>query len=63
MTKLISDIDVNFVNELVFDYIFAGHFLSTASVVALRKEESADFTKLKKFGKQLSTALDILPKR
>jgi hypothetical protein len=51
MTKLISDIDVNFVNELVFDYIFAGHFLSTASVVALRKEESADFNKLKRFGK------------
>lgn len=33
MTKLISDLDVNFVNELVFDYIFAGHFLSTATLI------------------------------
>lgn len=42
MSKYITDIDVNFVNELIFDYVFCGHFVTTASTIvpALRDSSS-----------------------
>lgn len=42
MSKYITDIDVNFVNELIFDYVFCGHFVTNASTIvpALRDSSS-----------------------
>lgn len=58
MSKYITDIDVNFVNELVFDYVFCGHFVTNATTIAPALKDSVSVAKIRKLGKMLDTALD-----
>jgi hypothetical protein len=46
MSKYITDIDVNFVNEMIFDYVFCGHFVTTATTIAPALKDSVSVAKI-----------------
>jgi hypothetical protein len=57
MTKYITDIDVNFVNEMIFDYVFCGHFITTSNTIIPALRDNVTVQKLKKMGHSLDVAL------
>lgn len=63
MSRLASDIDVNFLNEQVFDYIYAGYPLTESNTLAGYLEDSQLIDDLESYRTYLSRALMCFPKR
>lgn len=62
MSWLATDLDVNFLNEQVFDYLYGGYPITNSNLIAPSLKDPVMLNDLKKYNKYLKFALKSFPK-
>lgn len=62
MSWLATDLDVNFLNEQVFDYLYGGYPITNSNLIAPSLKDPVLLADLKKYNKYLKYAIDSFPK-